>query len=188
MDYLEGQLEKMRVAITGHSRGIGKAIADLYTDVKGFSRSNGYDIETVPEQIIKESLDCDVFINNAYSSDSQIKLFDLIFKHWSNDPNKTIVNVNSLRKYIKDLSTFPAYTANKKQLSNQTLAKMFTNKQCRVININPGAVETAMASNLPNLEKIQPEDVAQVVKWCLDQPQHIEIAEITVKHKRLKKG
>ena len=46
----------MKIAITGHTKGIGKAIADLYPNVIGFSRSNGYDIsklDTIENIIIK---------------------------------------------------------------------------------------------------------------------------------------
>ena len=60
----------MKVAITGHTKGIGRAIADLYytDEVVGFSRSNGYDIsvEESISRIITESLECDIFVNNAY--------------------------------------------------------------------------------------------------------------------------
>ena len=37
----------MKIAITGHTKGIGKAIADLYPNVIGFSRSKGYDISVL---------------------------------------------------------------------------------------------------------------------------------------------
>ena len=62
----------MKLAITGHTKGIGKAIADLYPNSLGFSRSNGYDISK-PEDVklIIETtieMDCDVFVNNAYLS------------------------------------------------------------------------------------------------------------------------
>ena len=61
----------MKYVITGHTRGIGKKCADLFTadghEVIGFSRENGYDIRD-PEQrkqILEQSVDADVFINNA---------------------------------------------------------------------------------------------------------------------------
>ena len=49
----------MKVAITGHTQGIGKAIAELYPDHIGFSRSNGYDItdENVISKILEEISD-----------------------------------------------------------------------------------------------------------------------------------
>ena len=58
----------MKIAITGHTQGIGKRAYDrLCPDIIGFSRSNGYDITNSGDQkrIIEESKDCDIFINNA---------------------------------------------------------------------------------------------------------------------------
>ena len=49
---------KNKIAIIGHTRGIGKAIADLYTnkkyDVVGLSRSNGFDLVHDQEKILEK--------------------------------------------------------------------------------------------------------------------------------------
>ena len=66
----------MKIAITGHSRGIGKACFDLFSaehECVGFSRSNGYDISKGIINIIDQSLECDVFINNAYFEFKQVE-------------------------------------------------------------------------------------------------------------------
>ena len=91
----------MKVAITGHTQGIGKAIADLYPAHIGFSRSNGYDISIDDnlQRIISQSLDCDVFINNAYAGNAQTKLFNMIFSQWQHDVSKTILNLVSGAQY-----------------------------------------------------------------------------------------
>lgn len=66
------------VCITGHTRGLGKELADIYTamnfDVKGFSRSNGYHIEKDIDKIVNESVGCDLFINNTYADGHQLAL------------------------------------------------------------------------------------------------------------------
>jgi len=60
-----------KIAITGHTKGIGLALANYYTDlgieVVGFSRTNGYDISkgVDQERIINESQDCDLFIQQC---------------------------------------------------------------------------------------------------------------------------
>ena len=69
----------MKIAITGHSKGIGKACFDVLSkdhEVIGFSRSNGFNINQ-PRKIFIASINCDVFINNAYIMDTkdQINLF-----------------------------------------------------------------------------------------------------------------
>jgi NADP-dependent 3-hydroxy acid dehydrogenase YdfG len=63
----------MIIGITGDSIGIGKALKDMLIAqghvVKGFSRSNGYDVSDakIQNKIIEKLVDCDIFINNAYA-------------------------------------------------------------------------------------------------------------------------
>lgn len=87
----------MKVAITGHTQGIGKRLYDrLYPDVIGFSKSTGYDINNKLDRnrIVSESMYCDLFINNATDNFGQTYLLLDIFKAWKNT-NKTIINVGS---------------------------------------------------------------------------------------------
>ena len=46
----------MKIAITGHTRGIGKACADVFRHhtIYGYSRSNGYDIKDA-EVVLEEN-------------------------------------------------------------------------------------------------------------------------------------
>ena len=94
----------MKVALTGHTSGIGKAIYDIMSidnEMVCFSRKNGYDISKtrIVDQIIQESLECDVFINNAYYSLSQVDILNRLWHYWKRDKTKTIVNISSLSKY-----------------------------------------------------------------------------------------
>ena len=87
----------MKYAITGHSKNIGKFLYDkLSPNAIGFSRSNGYDINVSRDrkQIIKESDDCDVFINNAPAGFAQSELCLELWHKWKNQ-NKIIINVGS---------------------------------------------------------------------------------------------
>ena len=86
----------MKVALTGHTSGIGKAIFErLSPNAKGFSRSTGYDINNYADRvrIIEEATDCDIFINNA-SGNGQTYLAIELFRKWK-DTNKIIINVGS---------------------------------------------------------------------------------------------
>ena len=94
------QMDKMKFAITGHTNGIGKAFSEL-PEVKdnfiGFSKSTGYNIEDVEDRskIIEESIDCDVFINNAYASYYQTDLLYELHKKWKDSRSASIQNVTS---------------------------------------------------------------------------------------------
>ena len=174
----------MKIAITGHTKGIGKAIADLYytDEVVGFSRSNGYDLKESDsvDKIIKSVLECDVFINNAYYQTAQVDLFEKLLAHWNLDSTKTIVNINS--RTIYNGPNQKQYTTDKKLLRSSAVnAIRDIDRKCRVININPGYIKTDMTSAVHDRYKmLTPEQLATMIKWCLDQPQEIEVGELSV--------
>jgi nucleoside-diphosphate-sugar epimerase len=62
----------MKVAITGHTHGIGKEIYNYFLknnyEVKGFSRSTGYDISssTKRKKILENIKDFDIFVANFH--------------------------------------------------------------------------------------------------------------------------
>ncbi len=172
----------MKVAITGHTKGIGRAIADLYytDEIMGFSRSNGYDISdpSTLNRIISASKDCDIFINNAYHDFAQCDLLEKIFELWKDDPSKTIVNIISRAKYGSGKAKF--YGQTKMELYSKAKNIMFGNKRCRIINISPGYVRTDMVSHVTDTNMLTPEQLATMIKWCLDQPQGIEVGELSV--------
>lgn len=87
----------MKYAITGHTNGIGKYIyQQMGLDIKGFSRSNGFDIDidSHRKEIVRQVSNCDVFINNAHSGFSQCYLLIDLIKEWQHLPKK-IINVGS---------------------------------------------------------------------------------------------
>lgn len=93
----------MKYAITGHTQGIGQGLYNrLSPSVIGFSRSTGYDINDKEDRrrIIRESKDCDVFINSAGSNFAQTYLLIELFNTWK-DTNKTIINIGSRVAEIK---------------------------------------------------------------------------------------
>ena len=90
----------MNIAITGHSKGLGALLFDiLKTDntVKGFSRSNGYNLldSATIDCVVKEVEDCDIFINNAKTGWGQIEMFNKLMLAWAGK-RKRIINIGSI--------------------------------------------------------------------------------------------
>lgn len=86
-----------RYALTGHTRGLGLEIKNqLPNDTVCFSKSNHYDISKRDDRkkIIRESADCDIFINNAYDKFHQVELLLELVNEWK-DKEKFIVNIGS---------------------------------------------------------------------------------------------
>ena len=89
----------MNIALTGHSKGLGKALFEFLSqkhEIVGFSRSNGYDIKSPfdRKKIIKESKDCDIFINLVHNYYHQTDLLLELHKSWK-----------GLQKYIINIGT-----------------------------------------------------------------------------------
>lgn len=172
----------LKIGITGHSKGIGKALADGLSeaghDVMGFSRSNGFDIINY-DQIAQAVEDSDVFINNAWSDYYQVDLLNAVFNKWRDDESKTIVNISSLAKYTGLSDNLSIYTATKAALSHQALKLMFkTNRKCKIININPGYVDTEMVEG-KDFKMLTPKETAETIMWAINQPRHIEVVELS---------
>lgn len=89
----------MKIAITGHTKGLGAEIFKHFQPnhtVLGFSRSNGYDIKSPLDRrkILKASLDADILINLVHNYYHQTDLLLEFYKAWENQ-NKLIVNISS---------------------------------------------------------------------------------------------
>jgi NAD(P)-dependent dehydrogenase (short-subunit alcohol dehydrogenase family) len=175
----------MKIALTGHTSGIGKALFDILSqehEIVCFSRSNGYDIDTRAEDIVQESLDWDVdmFINNAYSELAQVNILNRLWEFWARDKSKTIVNISSLSKYPGISGNTSGYSAHKAALSHQAFLLMFKgNRKCRMINVNPGYVESKMTEGVTANMLTAPE-CAEQIAHAINLPQHIEIGELSL--------
>ena len=161
----------MKIGITGHSQGIGKAFTELLNskDIEwvGFDLDNGYDIETEEGQrtIVNELKDCDVFFNNAYSwkgyGECQIQLLYKVWKQWRT-LDKKIVCMGSIggdiQKQVDEIhpweegtgylgyDTFKAGLDHAcKQLNMLPYWKL--GYHCKIINIRPGLVDTQLADD-----------------------------------------
>lgn len=89
----------MKIAITGHTKGIGKSLYDILSlshTVKGFSKSKGYNINKKTDRrwILQEVKDFDVFINNAYDDFAQSSMLYELWTDWHNK-EKTIITIGS---------------------------------------------------------------------------------------------
>ena len=89
----------MNIGLTGHTKGLCKTLVDCFSKsfkTKGFSRSNGYDIKNPfdRKKIIKECIDCNIFINLAHNYYHQTDLLFEFFKSWQGQ-KKLIINISS---------------------------------------------------------------------------------------------
>lgn len=174
----------MKIAITGHTSGIGKAIFDALSvdhDVMGLSRSNGYDITSDLDrlQIIDRIYDCDIFINNAFDyvnyTDAQTKLARQVFDAWFGE-DKYILNISSRVNDFDEIKN--QKYADAKFSLDKFYEETFMHKPT-VINFRPGATDTRVMQNITR-PKMSSEHVAGVVKFIVDNLPYFTVRNITL--------
>jgi nucleoside-diphosphate-sugar epimerase len=160
----------MKILLTGHTSGLGAAIAKQIS-VTGISRTNNYDIANVSTWV-NEFANYDVLINNACSKNYQVDVLAEFFKIWANDNNKHVINIGSyVASYTRtDLTQehlYWEYRLNKKMLveANEKMSRSYA-WDCKIINFGP--IDTPMTSSI--IEKKIPVELAaeQVIKLLDD--------------------
>jgi hypothetical protein len=184
----------MKIAITGHTKGVGHAIADKFDNVLGFSKSTGYDIsdDAVVKQSVKEAADCDVFINNAYHRDAQARLLYKMYQQWQNEP-KLIINIGAVSS--DNISNFTRlgyipfwtdYTSYKSQLDFASLQLSDKHKKgmCRVTMLKGGFVDTSTTAGfkaLPGVAEamMQPSRFADMAEFVINMDKNVQIRTLS---------
>ena len=116
-------MQNLKVAITGHTRGIGEGFANYFKDydVHGFSKSNGWDLtrQEACDALIHNIKDFNIFVNSAPIGDKQLYLFNKIFDLW-NGQDKTIINMGSIGAKMtdEDLNEFRDFLNEKLDVGN----------------------------------------------------------------------
>jgi nucleoside-diphosphate-sugar epimerase len=175
-----------KIAITGHSAGIGQALAKIYEsqghEVVGLSRRNGYNIRSIPK-IVEKIRDCDIFINNAQIGFVQTELLFAIYKEWQDVENKKIINISTMMT-LEPVSCLPGIEMI--EYHNQKLALEEAHRQLlhlhswpKLCLVKPGAVAT-------QLGQTSPRPFADVNAWAerlvsiLDSGPDLEVGEIAL--------
>ena len=173
-----------KIAITGHTRGIGLALTERLDqdnyEVRGYSKSNGFNILR-PNGVIKDIIDwdADVFVNNAYAPEAQSRLLYKIYEQWVDKP-KLIINMgatssDSINNFAQ-LGYNPdwtPYVSDKARLdwASLQLSNQFKHGMCRVTMIKPGFVDTDSTAWLKGLVEdymMTADSVAEMIEWVIE--------------------
>jgi NADP-dependent 3-hydroxy acid dehydrogenase YdfG len=175
----------MKIAITGHTKGIGKATIDLLTsngyEVIGFSRQNGWDFNDPStrkdfiSELKKGNYDC--FINNAYPHKYyqnmegffQVELLNQAWLLWEKDSSKTIIVIGS-NNADNGKNYFHPFSIHKRALDETCKQLRNTRSWPHIINIKPSYVDTQVISHLNNVSKSSPDQVAELILWTIANP------------------
>ena len=145
----------MKIAITGHTAGIGQALAHKYEleghTIVGLSKREGHNIRNIPK-ICDQIAPCDVFVNNAQAGYAQTELLFEMANRWQGTKKHIIIISTMLTQ--TPTSSMPsldidAYRIQKialeetvKQLRNRHLGIKFT-------IVRPGNIATSPDKTVP---------------------------------------
>jgi len=145
-------MEFKNVAITGHTRGIGKGLFDHFTKlgcrVKGFSLDNGFDISKKEniDRIIELTRDCDLFFNNAYHHYQQVEIARLWQQqHWSDQHfivNTSSIAAEPLANIPEEFPWLTPYGDEKYAINKLSWEINHSGSKCKSIVIMPGVCQT----------------------------------------------
>jgi NAD(P)-dependent dehydrogenase (short-subunit alcohol dehydrogenase family) len=179
----------MKIAITGHTAGIGRAFTKLLESrghgIVGISRRLGENIRRI-EHTANLIEPCDMFINNAQTSYAQTELLYAVWSRWQGIEGKYIWNISTQmiehpindRPDGQDDLIMSQYRNQKIALEEASRQLKFKNQWPQISIIRPGGVATQ--EKFDNTHKA---DVDLWVKSVVDTFSHYEsiiISEISV--------
>ena len=143
----------MKIAVTGHSAGIGQALVKQFEnnghEIIGLSRRNGYNIRSLPK-VAGMIEPCDLFINNAQVGYAQTELLFEVWRRWQGQ-QKYIVNISTQMTdmMLPPKEEWDEYIIQKKalELANQLLENR--NPWPRLLLVRPGGIATQPGQTPP---------------------------------------
>ena len=177
--------KKPRIFITGHTRGIGKAIFDLYKGKNflcyGVSKSTGMDVDKDCDTIVQQMANFQYIVLNAYEKDSQLRMLQMIVERYQNDPKKiAVITSTSGTSAGMDSSLkrqeYNWYCKNKKSLIEyiEKIQQDLYDKPIQIFDVCPDTVKTEMSEGLwEEYPKLQAQEVAECVEMCFTKPYNI---------------
>lgn len=169
----------MKIAVTGHTQGIGAALAKVYEEhgheVIGFSRHTGHDITIAQHRksIIDSVRDCDIFINNAHDWDNSFFGIDMLTELWESwqGQKKIIANISSsvTMRWEQGENCSMTYRVAKRALEDCCEFLWNKNAWPQVSIIAPCHTDTPRTVSNKDANKVDPMAFARLVYNALDQ-------------------
>ena len=176
----------MKIAITGHSAGIGQALAKVYADrgheIIGLSRRNGYNIRSIPK-ILSMIESCDMFINNAQVGFAQTELLYKVCELWQGKTDNRIMIISTMST-LSPTHTQPGlgmdeYRTQKIALEEATRQLAHMDIGPKFTLVKPGSVATQPGESAPPCA--DPNEWAEALVNCLESVgPNLEIPEISL--------
>ena len=145
----------MKIAITGHTAGIGHALAEEYrldgNEIVGLSQREGNNIRNTPK-ICDQIEPCDVFVNNAQAGYAQTELLFEMAQRWSGTKKHIIVISTMMTQ--EPVSSIPGLGMDHYRLQKVTLEEAVRQIRHRRLGVKitvvrPGNIATSPDKTVP---------------------------------------
>jgi hypothetical protein len=134
----------VKIAITGHTAGIGQALAEAYygNEIIGISKRNGNNIRNIPK--VADLIEpCDMFINNAQAGFAQTELLFEIHRRWTGlDKHIIVISTIMTQDPVSRMDGMDEYRLQKFTLEQAVHQLRFKNLLPRITLVRPGQVAT----------------------------------------------
>jgi nucleoside-diphosphate-sugar epimerase len=168
----------MKIAITGHTAGIGQALAEQYTrsghEIVGLSKREGNNIRNIPK-ICDQIEPCDMFVNNAQAGYAQTELVFEMAKRWTGTRKHIVIVSTQMTQY--PISPLPGLEMDQYRVQKVALEEAVRQLRNRELGITftivrPGNIATSADKTVP--------PAADVNNWA---ETLIEILNLATKNK-----
>lgn len=165
----------MKIAITGHTAGIGQALAQQYElaghTIVGLSKREGNNIRVIPK-IADQIEPCDVFVNNAQAGYAQTELLFEIARRWQGTGKRIIVISTMMTQ--DPTSCLPGLDMDHYRVQKVALEESVKQIRSRRIGIKINIIRPGNISTSPD-KTVPP--AADVNNWATTLLQVLELAD-----------
>lgn len=189
---LQSKEKRKKILVAGNPEyGLSKSINNLL-GADYCSRTNGYDLTTANsrKKFAQLSLEYDAVINcSALYSFSQIKLLKEVYDLWEKSTHSGyIISLGSNADTLVDGTSW-MYPIEKKALrafcKNLSVAILGDHSKrsngIRITYLSPGYIKTPdIDKKYPNIQKLDPDYLAKIISWLIEQPQSVNISELSL--------
>ena len=145
----------MKIAVTGHTAGIGQALAKEYQlmgyEIVGLSQRDGNNIRNTPK-ICDQIEPCDVFVNNAQAGYAQTELLFEMAQRWSGTGKQIIVISTMMTQEPVSLLTgldMDHYRLQKVTLEEAVRQIRHRRLKVKIVVVRPGNIATGTDKTVP---------------------------------------
>ena len=179
----------MKIAITGHTAGIGQALAHEYQqrghEIVGLSKREGHNIRNLPK--ISDQIEpCDMFVNNAQAGYAQTELLFEMARRWANT-GKHIVVISTMMTQdpvsVFDKLDMDQYRVQKVALEEAVRQLRYKHLGIKLTLVRPGNIATSPEKTVPPFADVNNWTKTLLSVFDLADKHNLNIPELSLESK-----